>query len=170
MKLGGRDDLLRVGRGRHEKIIINGTTISVRDQGPLHAGNMQLSGGYSFADFVESLNSRIFFWPGTAGGPISYGVRHFKRYKEERPAIVRIASQSLFAANPSVEPLFCSYDSGSPRCSNGKKSPRGPNTFLDSDHFIGTPSQVVEVTFDREVLLPADTEVGSAPSGPWTPL
>jgi hypothetical protein len=170
MKLGGRDELFRVRRRSHEEIAINGTRISLRDQAPLYERNLDLSGGYSFADFVASLNSRVFFWPGTASGPNSCGVGHFERYKEERPRILRIASNSLFAANPWVEPLFCRYNSGAPRCSNGKKSPRGPDTFLDIGHFIGTPSQVVEVTFDREVLLPANTEVGALPQGPWAPL
>ena|SRR5712691_7943752 len=98
--------------------------IVVRDQAPLHEGNLSLPRGYTFEDFIESLNGRIFFWPGSAAGPIPHGIRHFERYEQECPVILRVEFQSLLHANPGAEPLYCRYNSGSPRCSNGKKSPR----------------------------------------------
>jgi hypothetical protein len=170
MERAARTDLLRRRRTRHEPVVVGGAEILVRDQAPLHKGNLQLLDGYSFEDFVESLNRRIFFWPGGPGGPISYGVRHFERYREESPVILRISFQSLLKANPSASPQYCKYNSGSPRCSDGNKSPRGPNTFLSIHDFSGTPSQVVEVTFDREIQLPKDSEFGANPKGPWRPL
>jgi hypothetical protein len=143
------------------------TLILLRDQAPLHRGNLILPSGFSFEDLVEHLNRRIFFWSGTARGPNSYGVRHFERYKQEHPVLLRIGFRSLLLANPRAEPLFCKYNSGAPRCSYGRKSPRGPHTFLPAAVFSGTPGQVVEVTFCSEIELPTDTELGRQPTGPW---
>ena len=162
-----RLDLVRRRRKGHERITIGSDVVLIRDQAPLHGGNLSLPISYTFEDFVESLNRRSFFWPGTAAGPISYGYRHFERYRNEAPVILRLTLDSLLLANPSTQPLFCRYNSGSPRCSNGVRSPRGPDTFLLAADFNRTPSEVVEVTFDSEITLPAVTEVGSRPSGPW---
>ena len=144
--------------------------ILVRDQAPLHSGNLELPNGFSFADFIESINRNVFFWPGTEAGPISYGLRHFERYRQERPVLLRVDYQSLILSNPAAIPLFCKYNSGAPRCSNGKKSPRGLNTFLSAVAFNGTPSQVVEVTFRSAIKLPAGTKIGRHPNGPWHSL
>ena len=124
---------------------------------------------YTFEQFIENLNRRIFFWPGTDAGPINYGVRHFERYGSEHPAILKIDFQSLINSNPAVEPHYCRYNSGSPRCSHGQKSPRGPNTFQSGDQFVGTPSAVVEVTFSGPLILPANVRIGRLPSGSSTP-
>jgi hypothetical protein len=168
MVRAGRADLLRMRRRGHVQLETLG--ILLRDQAALHLGNLRLVDGYTFEDFIESLNRRIFFWPGTSAGPISYGKRHFKRYDKERPVILRIGFQSLVRANPAAEPHYCAYNSGSPRCSNGERSPRGPKTFLSAVEFTGTPSQVVEVTFDSSVKLPPDTQFRSHPEGPWDTL
>jgi hypothetical protein len=170
MERAGRTDLLRVRRRGHERVTVANRVILIRDQAPLHRGNVSLPRGYTFEQFVESLNRRIFFWPGTDAGPISYGVRHFERYQPEHPAILKIDFQSLIDSNPAAYPRYCRFNSGSPRCSYGQKSPRGPNTFLSADQFSGTPSKVVEVTFDGPLVLPEDTKVGRNPAGPWCQL
>jgi hypothetical protein len=167
MELAGRVDLLRIRRRGHERLNIGQESISTRDQAPLHEENVELINGFSFEDLVESINRRSFFWPGTAAGPISYGVRHFQRYQKEHPVTLQISFQSLLNVNRGVDPLYCKYNSGSPRCSGGNKSPRGPDTFLPAARFNGTPSQVVEVTFDIPIALPADVRVGNRPAGPW---
>jgi hypothetical protein len=167
MELAGRADLLRIRRRGHEWLNIGQESILTRDQAPLHEGNVELINGFSFEDLVESINRRSFFWPGTAAGPISYGVRHFRRYQKEHPVILKIAFQSLLNMNRGVDPLYCKYNSGSPRCSGGNKSPRGPDTFLPAARFNGAPSKVVEVTFGVPIVLPADARVGNRPAGPW---
>lgn len=121
----GRGDLLRVKRRDHELITIGDDVIRVRDQAPLHEGNAAFPVGYTFGDFIENLNSRVFFWPGNCDGPISYGIRHFERYRDERPVIIRASVESVMKANPDAEPQFCAYNSGSPRCSKGKKESPG---------------------------------------------
>jgi len=170
MRRAGRVDLLRVRRPVHERISLENDVVWLRDQAPLHRGNLDLPAGFSFDDLVESLNKRTFFWPGTASGPNNYGVRHFERYREEHPALLRVNFRSLLHANPDAVPLHCRYNSGAPRCSYGRKSPRGPNTFLSAADFNGTPGQVAEVTFCGEVELPTDSELGMRPSGPWNLL
>jgi len=166
----GNDDLMRTPRRGHKPVTFRGRDIKLRDQDKLHLGPTGLQRGFSFADLVAAINGRVFFWAGTSAGPVPSGLRHFERYESERPVILRVGFTSLIALNPSANPLFCRYNSGSPRCSNARKSPRGPDTFLAAGAFTGTPSGVVEVTFDTEVSLPPDTECGSRPEGPWRRL
>jgi hypothetical protein len=170
LERAGRSDLLRVRRRQHERMTFGTTAILIRDQAPLYSGNLALTSGFSFGDLVESMNRRVFFWPGTATGPVSYGVRHFERYREERPVLLRIDYESLLRANSAADPLYCKYNSGAPRCSFGMKSPRGPRTYSSANSFDGTPSKVVEVTFVCELKLPSNTEFGGQPTGPWSLL
>jgi len=163
-------ELLRRRRPLSEAIVVKGRTVVLRDQRPLHQGNMFLPRGYAFEDFVESLNERVFFWPGKADRPISHGLRHFERYRNDKPVILRVQSMTLIGANPSVEPTYCYYNSGSPRCSRGNKSPRGPDTFLCAHQFSRRASQVVEVTFKGEITMPPGVQFGYQPSGPWQSL
>jgi hypothetical protein len=170
MEHAGRIDLLRSPRRGPEPLTVGRRVIYLRDQITLHRGNARLTKECRFEDFVEYLNRRIFFWPGWNSGPISYGLRHFAHYRDEDPIILRVAFESLLRANPSAIPLFCRYNSGSPRCSYGKKSPRGPNTFVEAGRFAEAPSKVVEVTFDTKIVLPGDTEFAARPTGPWDDL
>ncbi len=167
---GGYFESIRTRRTEH-RLVQNATdTISVRDQSPLHRGNLNLEDGFSFEDLVLMLNSRVFFWPGTVVGPTDYGVRHFHRYVAESPVILRVPTVELLEANPSLMPMFCRYNSGSPRCTSGRKSPRGKGTFVNNTSFDGSPSEVVELTFEGTVVLPASTGIGSKPTGPFSPL
>lgn len=166
----GQPDVVRSKRRRHEVVQIGNEVVHVRDQAPLHAGNTGLSGGWTFADFVQHLNQKVFFWPGTSRGPISYGVRHYDRYREEAPAIIRVSTASIVDANNGNPPLFCRYNSGSPRCSNGQLSPRSLMTFRPAVQVEFGVARVVEVVFEEVAVLPGDAEIGQAPSGPWAPM
>lgn len=146
-------------------VTIAGVTIDIRDQQPLYAGKTQLHGGWKFEDLIRALNSRVFFWPGWEEKPIGYGLRHFSRYEGDSPVLLRIASVDAFALNE--QPLFCKYNSGSPRTTRGKGSPRGPSTFVESGRAPFTPSQVVEVTFSDSASLPRKIEWSTSPYGPW---
>lgn len=154
-------------RRSHTQIVIDGEVVLLRDQAPLHEGNMSLLGGWSFDDVVEDLNGRVFFWPGNVSGLIDYGIRHFEKYQAESPVLIRISSNALFAANPDCTPEFCQYNSGSPRCSGGNGSPRGPSTFREASAANFTACKVVEVTFAGQVALPAHAETSASPHGPW---
>lgn len=170
MGRANRAELIRSLRRGPRQLSVDGRMITIRDQDRLHRGNASIPNGYTFEDLIETLNGRVFFWPGFIGGPISYGVRHFERYQKEQPVIIRVGCEALVVANSGVAPRFCRYNSGSPRCSNGNRSPRGPETFLLAQDFHETPSKVVEVTFDQVVTLPQDAECGETPTGPWRSL
>lgn len=167
MHQAGRTHLLRHKRSECVKVHIGSATVNIRDQQPLHAGNINLQSDWSFEDLIQSLNERVFFWPGKSTGPISYGVRHFERYADEQPAMLRISTADLFASNSNFSPLFCRFNSGSPRCSNGVGSPRGPNTFVTCSQANFTPSKVVEVIFAGKVNLPTVIEIAESFNGPW---
>ena len=102
-------------------------------------------------------------------GPISYGHRHFGRYASDGPALLRLDCAEVFARNRARGPYFCKYNSGSPRCSRGQKSPRGPDTFLSAEEFSFPESTVVEVTFLDEVQLPENIECGTIQGRQWCP-
>jgi hypothetical protein len=107
---------------------------------------------------LGDLNRRIFFWPGSIHAPIPHGIRHFQRYLEQEPVVVRVGFDHLMTGNSGRPPQFCRFNSGSPRHSGAKPSPRGPDTFLPATDFPGTPGEVIEVTFLDAVALPDHTE------------
>lgn len=164
-----RHDLLRCKRHDHEIVSVGKRSILLRDQAPLYVGNADLGDEWTFEDLIEHLNKRVFFWSGTEDGPIAYGRRHFERYAHEQPLIFRVRFDSLMRSNPGRTPLFCPYNSGAPRCSYGRKAPRGPDTFLSAEYFRGTAVRAAEVTFLDHVQLPRDAEISTTPDGSWRP-
>ncbi|HVU87586.1 MAG TPA: hypothetical protein VHD36_09700 [Pirellulales bacterium] len=146
---------------------VDGALIDIRDQQPLYEGKTSLQDGWTFARLIRELNSRIFFWPGWDHGVIAYGMRHFERYQSEKPAILRVRTEDLFAINHKIVPEFCKYNSGSPRTTQGKGSPRGRATFLKPEHASFPPSAVIEVTYSESVQLPQTVERSSRPDGRW---
>lgn len=161
MKQAGKTALVKSRRRGMLELVVAGNTVVIRDQDPLHARNIELRDGWSFERFIESLNCRVFFWPGVGDGPNGYGKRHFARYRSEEPSILRVPFEDMLDANPGIDPLFCRYNSGSPRWSRGKPSPRGPQTFIPACVFSSGVAQVVEVTFLDEVALPRSTQVAT---------
>lgn len=97
----------------------------IRDQKPLMEGAIAFEDGWNLARFVEHINGHVFFWPGTASGPIPAGLNHYLRYQAEDPIILRLPTASMIKA----ELKFSRYNSGAPRCSGGRYSPRGGNTY-----------------------------------------
>lgn len=148
-------NLLRMRRKESQVVVVEGDRIHLRDQAPLHAGNVKFDEGWTFEMLVEHLNRHVFFWPGTEAGPIEHGRRHFARYAREDNVILRLETACLFRANPQLSPRFSAYNSGSPRCSGGKRSPRGLGTFSEAGDFVRTPGAVVEVVFPGRVTLPS---------------
>ncbi|UJW78840.1 DUF7002 family protein [Hydrogenophaga sp. SL48] len=153
-------------RQEHLPIRANGGTTLIRDQKPLIKGAIEFEEGWNMARFVEHINEHVFFWPGQSSGPIDHGLNHFKRYRDEGPVILRLPTASLIAMNLK----FSRYNSGAPRCSGGKYSPRGGSTYLPASEFPGTPSEIVEVVSVQACPLPSSVEVSYSPEGPWRPL
>jgi len=165
----GRRELLKQRRAESCLINVRGKSIRLQSQWPLHAENINFQGGWDLESLIECLNGLVFFWPGTKDGPVSSGRNHFESqsWAKWEPVAIRVATRELFDANPDSAPLFSPYNSGSPRFSGGKPSPRGPETFLPADQFSRNPSKVVELTFPRDVRLPRSSQRSSSPNGPW---
>ena len=142
----------------------------IRDQDPLHAGNISFSDGWDLPKLISHLDDHVFFWPGWEHGPVLSGQNHFQRYAAERPMILRVATTDLLYENRETAPFFCKFNSGAPRCTKGKGSPRGPLIFLSAREFTFSGSDVKEVTFKTIVKLPASTQVVHYPRGNWQPL
>ena len=157
-------------RADHQVIEVRGTARLLRDQRPLYAGNIEFEDGHGFEDVVAMLNRFVFFWPGTEEGPRDYGMRHFERYQSERPVVIRVRTEDVLGRSGGNGVRLCAYNSGAPRCSGGRKSPRGPQTFLPLSEFPHGVSRVVEVVVEHEVQLPGHIEVANHPTGPYAPL
>jgi hypothetical protein len=170
LRLADRAQSVTHPRPEHLPIEVRGERVILRDQAPLHEGNIQFSDGGSFPDFVQYLNQHVFFWSGWRMQPSDYGRRHFQHYSSERPVILRAPFLSIRKRNPLSRPLFCKYNSGSPRWSHGRPSPRGPDTFSPAENSTFTPGDVVEVVFRDSIALPDDTQYARALTGPWRPL
>lgn len=165
---GGLNQKIAERRPESIAVTVDGASVIIRDQRPLYQGNVDLGDGWNFADLVRHLNEHVFFWPGTAEKVINYGARHFERYREEGPVVLRVATEELLKASAGSPPLFCRYNSGSPRCVGGRKSPRGVNTFQPSYATTFNPGAVVEVVVKHTVALP-HFEAGTFRSGKWLP-
>lgn len=157
-------------RDHSESISVAGFEVVLCDQKALGFGHVDLWDGLTEDGLLQLLNRRVFFWPGTAAGPIDYGSRHFGRYESERPLVLRVPTEALLGANPDIEPMFCKYNSGSPRTSRGNKSPRGPSTFQSAATCEYSVASVVEFTVEEQVRLPIETERADSYEGPWTPF
>ncbi len=168
----GQPHLIRARRSESCAVTLDGCAVVIRDQKPLHAANIDLLGGWTMADLLAALAERVFFWPGTREGPIGCGERHLQHYQGEGAAILRMDTALLFLAAGDAQPEFCRYNSGSPRCTGGRRSPRGPGTFIAAAQAGFRPSEVVEVTFRGRAVLPRHG-VEWRPSDPgstWQPL
>ena len=164
----GEPDQVRVRRPTHRVVVAKEGEVYVRDQAPLHEGNIALAEGFSYSDLIELINSFVFFWPGDHQGPSAYGRRHFARYRHEGPVILRIRTRDLIDSGAAVH--LCRYNSGAPRCSQGRGSPRGPDTFAPIRDFAEGVASIVEVVVPQRLSLPGTVEIAESPSGPFTLL
>jgi hypothetical protein len=171
IKNSGMDALLREHRQESHSVRSGTLRVRLQSQSPLHAGNIAFEDAWNLRDLIECLNGLVFFWPGTEAGPSQYGINHFASSSwGKRPVALRICTAQLLELNSSNEPLFCRFNSGSPRCVNGRKSPRGLSTFLPAEMFAGTRSEVVEVVFRGGICLPDTTEFTVSLGDRWRPF
>jgi hypothetical protein len=157
MRKAGRADQLRWRRSIPLSLSAGTETYTLKDQAPLLEVNVSLGAGWAFGDFVEYLNEHVFFWPGTADGPIGAGVRLLARYEEGAPAVLQIPTAALLEANSDAEPLFCPFNSGTARQQQGRRVLRDSRLFRTAADFPRPASQVVELVFRSAVLLPAES-------------
>jgi hypothetical protein len=97
---------------------------------------------------------------------VGAGLNHYERYRAECPAIFAFGYKH---ADPNSL-RFSLYNSGAPRCSGGRYSPRGSRTYLPSNEFSGTALQVVEVVATGEFVLPTNVEMSLDLGRKWKPL
>jgi hypothetical protein len=140
--------------------------IRVRDQKPLVKRAIAFEDGWDINRLVAHINEYVFFWPGTEARPIPSGINHFARYAQENTVILRIKTDWAIRS----ELAYCRFNSGAPRCSGGKYSPRGSQTYLPAGLFHANPSSVVEVVVKEAFKLPESVEIGKSAIGPWKAL
>jgi len=169
IRRSGRHEWLQRRRTGAVPLEIDGETVVLKDQQPLILANVALTGGWTAEDFVGYLNQHVFFWPGTATGPLKQGARLLGRYEQTGPVVLRMRTEDIFAANSHHAPLFSPFNSGALRKQNGLPVARGPDLFAPAHRFPRTAGNVVEVTFRSAVHLPGTTCVATS-NGIWTPL
>jgi len=134
----------------------------LKDQKPLIEANTELPEGWSFSDFVRFLNGFAYFWPGSESGPIGPGRRLLHHYEVDGPIVLRVPTLDLIQKNPSLPPLFSAFNSGAPRYHSGRKAKRGPDLFSVADTFPRRASEVVELAFRGNTVLPESTSLRTA--------
>jgi hypothetical protein len=154
LEQGGMQDQVRKRRKEELSVRIGTRHIVLKDQKPLIVKNAELEDGWDGEDFIAHLNEHVFFWPGTEMGPVKHGQRLIGAYDRKDSLILRIPTVDLLEANAELVPLFCAYNSGAPRKSAGKASPRGPGLFSEASAFPRSAAQVVELVFQGTVRLP----------------
>ena len=149
-----------------QTVLRNGRSLTLTDQKPLALGAIAWEAGWDAARWLKRLDSLVFFWPGDDRGPGGYAKAHGAKYERAAsgggptPVLLRVPFADLAAANPSLVPLFCRYNSGGPRAQPTGGSPRGGSTFRPAGECDFTPGKAQEVAFDRgPVLLPGTTVV-----------
>lgn len=106
-------------------------------------------------DFIELLNSFVFYWPGTYDGPVTkgdHGQSFRTRYKHF--AELRIPVADVWTDRS--RPKFCSYNSGAPQARDRVK--RGPSIFVEASDTELATRKVVEAVFSKQVALPPSTQ------------
>lgn len=153
-------------------VVVGNLRVEVRDQLPLRSSHIRYEGGYSFADVLADLNSRVFFWPGAEARPIGYGISHYQHYSSRGEALVlRCALVDLLAANAGRELQVCRFNSGAPRHNpRSGYSRRGPGTFVPLVEASFSAGAVKELSFVDRAILPRTTEVARRLNGPWRRL
>ena len=169
-RIAGQKHILTCPRRKRMHLTVGDHRVILNCQATFHENNAQFTKGWSLPKFVKHLNRHVFFWSGWERGPVKYGVRYFGHYSSLDPVIIRARFVSVRKQNSKSAPLFCRYNSGSPRWSNRQRSCRGPETFAPAESCGYTAGKVTEVVFRDFVVLPDDTESANSLDGPWRRL
>lgn len=162
--------LEKVGESRRENDVtvqFAGFPIVIRSQQPLNSECLELDSEWTLFDYVQALNRRVYFWPGTETGLLEDGKKLILSQKTKGSAILRIPTSSLFTINGHVPSFFSPHNTGAAWCEDGKKSHRGSGSFLSCDQFKEDATNVVEAGFEGTTKLPSDTLAALSLRGPW---
>lgn len=163
-----QEHLLTGLRSLSSEVQVASRTVLIPDQRPIRPGSLQLEPDTTMQDYVDELNRRVFFWPGTHCGPLRQGRRHFELYRRRGELfVIRMPLQSLILANPHRELFVAKCNSGAARHHSGRPVERGPNTFRRLRQALFPASSAVELSFLQSTALPADAEFSESLEGPW---
>jgi hypothetical protein len=139
---------------RVENVIVgnNEQSFVIRDQAQIREAALRraLVDGCTVEQFINLLNSKVFFW-----STLADVAKHFSTYTAEGPRVLRFNTTEVFALNEA--PRFCRFNSGATRPHpyyHGTAAPRGLNSFVLAENFDYLPSKVREVTFSQFCILP----------------
>ena len=141
--------------------------VIVRNQSPLNPDALDLEGGTLDA-YVQYLNERTYFWPGTELGPVDDGVRLAD--VDAAAVVIRVPSRALLEANATTPLEVSSCNSGAAWTVDGRRCRRGVDVFVPLDRFGHTAADIVEISFTHAVRLPPETRYRVAADSPWQPL
>lgn len=161
---------LRLRRTGDLLLRIEANDVLVRNQCPLDPDSLDLGTTGTLEEYVECLNSHVYFWPGTASGPIEDGVRMFERTDRTSSVVMRVLTASLLDANSTLPIYVSTCNTGVAWKERGNRSRRGPEVFQTVEAFSAQPDNVHEICFANNVCLPQNTEYGTSPNGPWRAL
>lgn len=148
-----------------ERIVVDGRPVDIRDQHTISEVALPkcLEDGLQIADYYQLLNYRVFLWP-----TIDRLRRHYARYADERPVLLRFRTGDLLGLNPHVE--FSRLNSGATRPNShlgGIAPRRGRTTFQRAGTSNLRIASIAEFTFPEKCRLPNVFWTSRTPDGPW---
>lgn len=162
----GRAELGDVRRRADLPLELPGGAVVISHQNPLKPGAIRYdSPGWDFARYVAHLNSRVFFWPGTARGMVPLGRSMLAGLTAggAAPLVLRMGMAELLALNAGRGPYLSRVNSGAPR----NNAPRGALTFRRPAECDFPVTKVAEVTFESHAVLPDSAERFDTDAGEW---
>jgi hypothetical protein len=163
-----REDLLNQRRTEDVLLLIEGERrVSIRNQCPLDPDSLDLGPICTLSEYIECLNSHVYFWPGTASGPIDDGVRMCEKSSCGRSIILKVPTQSLFNANRKTSVRVSTCNTGVAWRDGEVKSRRNPDVFEPIADFSEDPRRICEISFSSNMHLSEDVEYTANLAGPW---
>jgi O-acetyl-ADP-ribose deacetylase (regulator of RNase III) len=165
-----QDSLCRERRTNDLMLYVDGHDILIRNQRPLDPEAVEFGTEEALEDYVSTLNSRVFFWPGTTAGPVEDGVRMFDK-ESAGSILLTVPFRSLVDANPQAKLYVSTCNTGAAWRNNGRKTRRGQHVFEPVHTFSGYPGDIMEISFVADELeLPSKVNYAPSLAGPWHAL
>jgi hypothetical protein len=129
MRAAGDCAFLRKQRDEDKCLRIGDDEVWLREQSKLNEANAAWEGGWGMPEFLEALNSRVFFWPGTHDGVVRTARENFRSFLDAGGVPIRIRYETVRHLS-GIHIQYSRFNAGAPRQNDGKPIPRGPRTFL----------------------------------------
>ena len=148
---------------------VAGERVVIRNQRALDPTAIEFVEGETLATFLARLDSRTYFWPGTADGLTGDGLRMLHA-DAESSMMIRIDAAAVVRANRTVRVDVSICNSGATWSRVGRKCRRSADVFQPLQQFIGPPEAIVEVSFAAPIALPRDATYVTTLGEPWRAL